>query len=461
MEVTETRAEGLSREYTVKVEAAELDRRLNSRLEEIKGQVRLKGFRPGKAPVAFLKKMYGKGVMGEIIQDVMSETSEKALADRELKPAMQPKIDLAGDAEKIVEGAADLEYTISVEVMPTFEPMDPAAVNLERPVSEVTESDVTEALERIAAQQKTYKPREEGAGAEEADSLTIDFVGRIDGDEFDGGKGEDVRVVIGSGGFIPGFEEQLIGAKAGETRTVTVTFPEDYPVEALKSKEAAFEVSVKEVAAPEEAKIDDALAEQLGLENLDKLKEMLTDRLKSDYAQLSRQHLKRALLDVLDEAHDFDLPPGMVDAEFSQIWSQVQAEFEAEKKAHAEHDHDHGEGDADHDHDHDHEEPDEAEYRKIAERRVRLGLVLAEIGQRNNVVVPQEDLSRAIAEHARQFPGSEQQVYDFYRNNPNALAQLRAPLFEDKVVDYIFELATITDKTVSREELMKDPGDDE
>ncbi|MEL7029254.1 MAG: trigger factor [Pseudomonadota bacterium] len=261
-------------------------------------------------------------------------------------------------------------------------------------------------------------------------------------------------LVIGSGQFIPGFEEQLLGAKTGDSPTVKVTFPDDYGVETLKGKDAEFSVEVKEVAAPSEAELNDELAEKLGLESLDKLKETLKERLADDYKQLSRQHLKRALLDALDEAHDFDLPPGMVEAEFQQIWSQVQAEHEAEKKAQEAGEQDEGEESEEQ------EEPDEAEFRKIAERRVRLGLVLAEIGQRNNVTVPQEDLSRAMAAQARQFPGQEQQLFEFYRNNPNAMAQLRAPIFEDKVVDYICELAEITDETVTREELMKEPDED-
>ncbi|MEM9749367.1 MAG: trigger factor [Pseudomonadota bacterium] len=453
MQVTETRAEGLSREYTVKVDLEELDRRLTAKLEELKGQVRLKGFRPGKAPVSFLKKMYGKGVMGEIIQDLMTETSEKALSERSLKPAMQPKIDLTADSERLVAGEADLEYTMSVEVMPEFEPIDPASLTLERKTTEVSDADLDEALDRLAEQQRSYEAREDGAAAEEGDALTIDFVGKIDGEPFDGGTGDDVRLVIGSGGFIPGFEEQLKGVKAGESRVVSVTFPEDYGVETLKGKDAEFDVKVGEVAAPKEAAIDDELAKKLGLEDLNALKENVKERLAADFGQLSRQHVKRALLDALDDAHDFDLPEGMVDAEFQEIWRQVQAEMKAGADAAAD-----GEGDEASDE----EEPDEDEYRQIARRRVRLGLVLAEIGQRNNVTVPQEDLSRAIAAQARQMPGQEQIVYDFYRNNPGALAQLRAPIFEDKVVDYILELATVTDKPVSKEELMKDPeGDDE
>ena len=442
MEVIEQSAEGLAREFKVKVDAAELDRRLTAKLEEMKGQVSLKGFRPGKAPVSFLKKRFGKDVMGDIVQEVLGETTEKALGERDLKPATQPKIDFANDLENIAKGGVDLEYTMSVEVLPEVTPADLSGLKLSRMTADVADETVTERLEMIAEQQTSYEARKDSEKAEDGDALTIDFVGRIDGEEFDGGKGEDSRLVLGSNTFIPGFEDQLVGAKTGDEVTVKVTFPEDYGVEHLTGKDAEFSVEVKEVAAPVKQEINDELATRVGLADLDALKKAVTESIENEYKQMSRTHVKRALLDELDKLHSFDLPPSMVEQEFTQIWSQVeQAGLDDEDK----------------------EKPEEevkAEYRKIAERRVRLGLVLAEIGTKNNVTVPQEEITRAVSEQARQFPGQEQQVFEFYQKNPEALAQIRAPLFEDRVIDFILELADVTDEKVTPEKLAEDPGDD-
>ena len=442
MQVVEQTAEGLSREFKVTVEASELDRRLTAKIEEVKDKVVLKGFRPGKAPVSFLKKRFGREMMGDIVQDLLNETSEKTLRERELKPAMAPKIDLDGDFETIAKGGVDLEYTLAVEVLPSFEPADLTGLKLERLTAEIDEADVEERLKALADQQKIYKPKSDKAKAKDGDQLTIDFIGRVDSEEFGGGQGEDVRLILGSGAFIPGFEEQLVGVRAGDEPVVKVTFPEDYPAEALRGKEAEFQVEVKEVAEPVEAEINDELAAKLGLADLEALKKALREQIEKEYREQSRLHLKRKLLDALDEKHDFEVPPGMVEAEFEQIWRQVeQAGREEEDKDKT-------------------EEELRAEYRKIAIRRVRLGLVLAEIGQRNSIDVPQEDLSRALAEQARMLPGQEQQVYKFYQENPNALAQLRAPLFEDRVVDFLLELAEIEDKKVSKEELFSEDEDE-
>ena len=443
MEVTEKSAEGLDRRFLVKVTAAELDAKLVSRLEELKGQVHLKGFRKGKAPVSFLKKMYGKGVMGEIVQEIVAETSQKAFSERDLQPATSPHPHFHSDMDEVIAGKADLEYDVQAEILPTFEPMDVSTLKLTRMVAEVPEADVEEALKRIAEQQTTYAPRDAKEKAQDDDMVTIDFVGRVDGEEFEGGKGEKVDLVLGSGSFIPGFEDQLAGVKAGDETKVEVTFPEDYGAETLAGKEAAFDVTVHEVKAPEDVAIDDELAKKVGLDNLDALKARLTERIEEDYKKLSRGHLKRALLDKLDDAHDFDLPGGMVDAEFEQIWRQVEA---------AERDED----------DKDKTEDElKAEYRKIAERRVRLGLVLAEIGKKADVQVPQEELQREMINAARAYPGQEREVLEFYQKNPAAVQQLRAPLFEEKVVDYIFERAEIDEKAVSKEKLMEDPEGEE
>ncbi|MEM8986797.1 MAG: trigger factor [Pseudomonadota bacterium] len=441
MEVIEKQNEGLSRAFTVKVSAADLDARLMTRLEEIKPQVNLKGFRPGKAPMSFLKQRFGKGVMGEIVQDLINEQNDKMLEERNLRPAQQPHVQFESDMEKVASGASDLEYEVQVEILPEFEPADVSGMALERKVADIPEEDVEAALNELAAQQRTYAARDDGAASEDGDALDIDFVGRVDGEEFDGGKGEDVRIVLGSKTFIPGFEDQLVGAKAGDSKTISVTFPEDYGADHLSGKDAEFDVTVKTVSAPEEATIDDEFAKKLGVDDLAALKETLQKRLESDYAQLSRSHIKRALLDKLDDAHDFELPKGMVDAEFDQIWKQVEASEKDEE-----------------DKDKSEDELKE-EYRKIAERRVRLGLVLAEIGRKADIDVPQEDLTRAMVEQARQYPGQEKQIFEFYQQNPNAMAQLRAPIYEEKVVDYILELADVTETKVTKEELMKDPDE--
>ena len=443
MEVTEKSAEGLDRRFLVKVSAAELDEKLVARLEEIKGQVHLKGFRKGKAPVSFLRKMYGKGVMGEIVQEIVTETSQKAFSERDLQPASQPSPEFHSDMEEVIAGKADLEYDVHAEILPTFEPMDVSGLALTRLVADVPEEDIEDALKKVAEQQTSYAARDDGAKAETGDMTVIDFVGSVDGEEFEGGKGEGVNLVLGSNSFIPGFEDQLVGAKAGDDLTVKVTFPEDYNAEQLAGKDAEFAVTVNEVQAPEEVAIDDELAKKLGLDDLAALKERLTERIETEYKQLSRGHLKRALLDKLDAAHDFELPNGMVNAEFDQIWRQVEAaERDEEDKDKT-------------------EDELKEEYRKIAERRVRLGLVLAEIGKKADVQVPQEDLQREMINMARAYPGQEREVLEFYQKNPAAVQQLRAPLFEEKVVDYIFERAEVSEEKVSKEKLMEDPEGDE
>ncbi|MHA7872418.1 MAG: trigger factor [Hyphococcus sp.] len=439
MEVTEKSAEGLDRRFTVKVPASELDEKLVARLEEIKGQVHLKGFRKGKAPVSFLKKMYGKGMMGEIVQEIVQETAQKAFTDRDLKPASAPHPHFHSDMEDVIAGKADLEYDVHAEILPDFEPMDVATLKLTRPVAEIPEEDIQEALQRIADQQTTYKPRKETQKSKKGDMLTIDYLGRIDGEAFDGGEGEKVDIVLGSDTFIPGFEKQLTGSKAGEDVEVKVTFPEDYGAKDLAGKDAVFEVNVIEVKEPETVEIDDELAKKMGVDTLDDLKARLQERLESEYKQLSRAHVKRALLDKLDDAHDFDLPQGMVDTEFDQIWRQVESAGRDEE--------DEGKS----------EDELKEEYRQIAERRVRLGLVLAEIGKRADVQVPKEDLQREMINMARAYPGKEKEILEFYQQNPAALEQVRAPLFEERVVDYILERAEVKDKKVSKEKLMEDP----
>jgi trigger factor len=445
MQITETVSQDLRRQYTVTVLASELDSRVTKRLEEMKPRVNLKGFRPGKAPVSFLKKQFGKSVMGEVVQAAVDEGSQKAINDHQLKPALTPRIEPVGDVQQVVDGKADLTFTVTVDLMPDFQAADVSQLKVERLVSEVGDAEVDDAMERLAKQTRSFTPRPEGEAAQKDDVAVIDFVGSIDGVEFEGGKGSDTNLTLGSGQFIPGFEEQLIGAKAGDARDVKVAFPADYHAADLAGKDAVFAVTVKEVKAPEESKIDDALAKKLGIEDLATLKDRVRDQIKADYAQASRMHLKRRILDALDEAHAFPLPPAMVESEFQNIWAQVEAELKKEGKTAAE------EGGS--------EEELRAEYRRIAERRVRLGLVLGKLGEQNGITVSGEEVQRAIMQRARQFPGQEQQVFDLYSKNQQAQAEIRAPLFEDKVVDFIAELAQVSDKSVDKETLFKDPDD--
>ncbi len=445
MQITETVSQDLRRQYTVTFPASELDSRVIKRLEEMKGRVNLKGFRPGKAPVSFLKKQFGKSVMGEVVQAAVNEGSEKAINDNQLKPALTPRIEPVGDVQQVVDGKADLTFTVTVDLMPDFAVTDISQLKVERLVSDVTDAEVDAALDRLAQQSRTFTPRPAEEAAQKDDTVVIDFSGSVDGVEFEGGKGNDFNLTLGSGQFIPGFEDQLIGAKAGESRDVKVTFPAEYHAPDLAGKDAVFAVSVKEAKAPDESKIDDELAKKLGIENLSALKERVRDQIKAEHAQASRLHLKRRILDALDEAHAFPLPPAMVESEFANIWAQVEAELKREGKTAAE------EGGS--------EEELRAEYRRIAERRVRLGLVLGRLGEQNGITVSGEEVQRAIMQRARQFPGQEQQVFQLYSQNQQAQAEIRAPLFEDKVVDFIAELAQITDKQVDKEALFSDPED--
>lgn len=444
MNVTETKSEGLSREFRVTVPKGELAAKLNDKIKEMAPKVNLKGFRPGKVPPAHIKKMYGKSMMGDIVNDIVNETSTKALEEKSLRPASRPSIHLDVAADAVVSGEADLDYHMHVEVMPEFEPTDVTTITLERMVAEPTEDEISENLKRIADNNKSYDAKD--GAAEKDDAVVIDFVGSIDGEKFEGGSAEGHTLVIGSGRFIPGFEEQLIGAKAGDDVKVNVTFPEDYGVDTLKGKPALFEVKVHEVKAPKDSAVDDEFAKSLGLENLDALKGAVKSQLSGDLNFATRQQVKRVLLDALDERHSFELPPLMVKAEFDQIWAQ----FEQERTAGRLSEEDKGKSD----------EELRAEYQKIAERRVRLGLVLAEIGRRADVQITNDELMNALRQEASRYPGQERQVIDFYRQNANALAQLRAPIYEEKVVDYILGKATVTDKTVTREELMKEIGDE-
>ena len=445
MQITETVSQGLHREFTVKVGASDLDAKLTGRLTEMAPKVHLKGFRPGKAPVSFLKKTYGKSLMSEIVEQAVNESSEQALKERELKPALPPKVDFVNDVEIVIDGKADLEFTMKVDLMPEFQVTDLGRLKAERLVADVADDEVDEAVQRLATSQRTYHDKGEGAKAADGDVLTIDFEGKIDGESFEGGKAEGFDLTLGSGAFIPGFEEQLTGAKAGEQRTLNITFPENYGVKNLAGRTATFDVAVKAVKAPDAVVVDDELAKKLGLESLSILRDRMRDQLRGDHARASRLHLKRRILDALDETHQFDLPPAMVETEFGGIWRQVQAELAREGKTPAD------EGKT--------EDELKEEYHRIAERRVRLGLVLAKVGEQNGITVGADELNRAIAARARQFPGHEQQVVQYYAKTPQGQAELRAPIYEDKVIDFLSELITVTDRVVDRETLFLDPDE--
>lgn len=443
MQIVEKSGEGLSRVYGVTVPATDLTEKLEARIAEITPTLNIKGFRPGKVPTAHVRRLYGKALMGEVVEQTLSESTQKVITDNNLRPAGEPDLKPEGDLNAVVDGKADLSFELSLDLMPEFDPVDAATLELKRPVYEPTDAEIDEAVAELAKQQRTFEPRTgKTVKAKDGDQVVIDFVGKLDGEAFEGGTANDAELVLGSGQFIPGFEEQLVGAKPDSDVEVKVTFPENYGAAHLAGKEAVFEVKVKEVKAPVETEVNDAFAEKLGIENLEKLRELLKANLGEQYARASRFKLKRALLDQLDSKHDFPLPPKMVEAEFASIWSQVQQDKE------------NGSLPAD-----DAEKSDEqlqTEYRKIAERRVRLGLVLAEIGRANNVQVTDQELAEAMRREAMRFGPQAQQIFDLFRQNPNAQAQLRAPIFEDKVVDLIVSKAKVEDESVSKEDLLKD-----
>ena len=445
MQVTETLSEGLKREFKVVVPAAELDAKVNEKLDEIKNRVRINGFRPGKVPVAHLKRMYGRSTMAEVIEATVRDTNNQIVSERGYKLAADPKVTLPterGAVEKVIAGESDLDYTMALEIVPTIELADFKTIKLTKLTSDVTDAEVEEGIARIAEQNKPYTPRAEGEKAAKDDRVTISYAGTIDGVPFEGGTGDDAAVLIGSNTFIPGFEDQLIGVGAGETRTLKVKFPEHYQAAALAGKDAEFVVTAKSIEAPGTVTIDDEFAKGLGLESIAKLRDAIKDRIAQEHLGMTRQKVKRGLLDELDKLHKFEPPPSLVEDEFERVWKSVLSEMENEKKTFAD--------------ENTTEDKAKAEYRAIAERRVRLGLVLAEIGEKNNIAVTEDELNRAVMERVRQFAGQEQRVYDYFRQNPQAIAALRAPIFEEKVVDFLLELAGVTEKKVSREELYKE-----
>ncbi len=442
MQIKELKKEGLSHTYAVTVSKEDLATKLDAKIKEMQPQVSLKGFRPGKVPVGHIRKMFGQSIMKDLVEEVVNETSQQAINDNKIRPAGQPKVDLRANGEDVTKGEADLEYQLTVESIPDFEPVDPAKLKFTRLKHEADDKEIDEEVAKLAEGQKSYKKKAKTAKAKKGDAVLIDFVGTVDGTPFEGGAMEGHQLVLGSGSFIPGFEDALIGVKAGDEKDVKVTFPDPYQAEDLAGKDAVFATKVIEVQGEIDAVIDDEFAQKFGVADLEALKAAVKTQYEGQLEMQTRMKLKRAILDELDKKHKFELPPNMVEAEFSNIWTQVQSEKEA--------------GQLDEDDAKKTEKQLEKDYRKIAERRVRLGLVLAEMGQKQEIQITNEEIQQAMIAEARQYPGQEQQVIEFYQKNPQALAQLRAPIYEEKVVDLIIEKAKVTDKKVDKDTLFEE-----
>ncbi|UUV04889.1 trigger factor [Ruegeria sp. YS9] len=435
MQVTETLNEGLKRGYNIVVSAAELDEKVNEKLTEAQPEIEMKGFRKGKVPMALLKKQFGQRLLGEAMQETIDGAMNKHFEDSGDRPALQPEVKMTNEDWK--EGD-DVEVAMSYEALPAIPEVDLKSVKLEKLTVKADDAAVEEALNNLAETAQDFKARRKGSKAKDGDQIVFDFVGKVDGEEFEGGSAEDYPLVLGSNSFIPGFEEQLVGVKAEEVKDVNVTFPEEYGAEHLAGKDAVFTCTIKEVKEPVAAEVNDELAKKFGAEDLEALKKQIAERLEAEYAGASRAVIKRALLDALDEMVSFDLPPSLVEAEAKQIAHQLWHEENPEVEGH----------------DHDPIEPTD-EHTKLAERRVRLGLLLAELGQKAEVEVTDAEMTQAIMNQARQYPGQERQFFEFVQQNAQMQQQLRAPIFEDKVVDYVLELAQVTDKEVSKDDLKK------
>lgn len=440
MQITETLADGLKHGFRVVVPAEDLRTEIDGKLADYGATMRLPGFRPGKAPLKILRQRFGRAVEGEILEETINRGTQQAIEERGLKPAVMPQIDMVSDLANGLPVGADLEYTVSVEALPDIELVDFASLELERLEAEPADEVVEEEIGRIAAATAELAPLEDDRGAAEGDTLTIDFEGKIDGEAFAGGAAEDYEIELGAGEFIPGFEEQLAGLRAGESRDVEVEFPEEYNAAHLAGKAAVFSVEVKEIRVRQTADPDDEMAKRIGFDDLASLRQSVVDRIKGHYGGVARMIVKRQLFDRLEEKHDFPLPESMVEREFESIWGEIEKKLE--------------EPDAEEVREGKTDDELKDEYRKVAERRIRLGLLLAEVGRQNNIEVSQEDLQRAMASQMQQFPGQEQVVLDFYRKNPSALSQFQGPILENKVVEFILELAQVTTREVSAEELV-------
>ena len=448
MQVTEAVANGLKRELQVVIPKGDLDQRFSARVDSLKDTMQIKGFRKGKVPATHIKKVYGRSIMAEVLQETLNETSQKAITDRNERPAFQPKIDISEDKdeiEKLFSGQSDLAFKMSFEVLPQIGLTDFSALKLEKDVVDVSDEDIEKGVKELAERGTKFEAEADRAAAD-GDQVTIDFVGRLNGEAFEGGTGTDMPIVLGRGGFIPGFEDGLKGAKAGEQRKVEATFPETYPEKKLAGQKVEFDALVKAVAKPVVPAIDDEFAKTLGLDDLARLKDIIKAQISGQYEQVSRNKLKRELLDQLDKSHAFDLPETLVTNEFDGIWKQITDGLEKSGKTFE------SEGKT--------EASAREEYRKIAERRVRLGLVIGEVGDKNKIQVTQDELRRSLMEQVRRFPGQEQMIYDFYDKNPGALTELRAPIFEDKVVDHILAMAKPTERKVSKDDLLKSAAEE-
>jgi trigger factor len=448
MQVTETLSAGLKREYKVVVNQAELDQELNAKLADMSKRANIRGFRPGKVPVNHLKRIYGKSAMAEVVQNTIDAKSKALLEEKKLKPAYQPEVKLPEDQAEVaavIDGKGDLAFSVSLEIIPDFEVKDHSGLELIRHVVEVTEDQVEETLKRIAGQSKSFSDKDGPAAI--GDRVTINFVGTIEGTAFEGGTAEDVSLELGSGQFIPGFEEQLVGAKAGDELTVKVTFPADYGVVELAGKPAEFATKLTKVEGAQEAPADDEMAKKMGFEDLSKLKDTIRERMGTEFAQMTAMKLKRDVLDALDKDYTFELPERLVEAEFKGIWNALTGEMNRSGKSFAD--------------ENTTEEDARKEYRAIAERRVRLGLVLGTMGEKAGVNVTEQELQNALMNRMRQFPGQEKMVIDYYRKNPGAMLELRGPIFEQKVVDTIVAKAKVSEKTVTKDELQAMVQDEE
>ena len=435
MQVTETQNDGLKRGYAMTLTAAELDAKVNEKLEEARPDIEMKGFRKGKVPMALLKKQFGQRLMGEAMQESIDGMMSRHFEESGDRPAMQPKVEMKNEDWKPGD---DVEVEMSYEALPEIPEVDLSDIKLDRLVVEPSDDAVDEALKNLAEQTPSFESRKKGTKSKDGDQVVIDFVGKVDGEAFDGGSAEDFPLTLGSGSFIPGFEEQLVGLKAGDEKAVEVSFPEDYQAAHLAGKAAVFDVTVKDVKKSVPAEVNDDLAKKYGSEDLDAMKTQIRERLQAEYQGASRAVMKRQLLDALDKKVAFDLPPSLVEAEASQIAHSL---WHDENPDH--HGHDHGEIEA------------TDEHKKLAERRVRLGLLLAEIGNKSKVEVTDAEFTQAVMTQARQYGNQARQFFEFVQQNPQMQQQIRAPLFEDKVVDHVFEQAKVKDKTVSKEDLEK------
>ncbi len=437
MQVTETLSEGLRRGFTIVVPAADIEGKRSERLAQIGRDIRLPGFRPGKVPANLVRKRYGGAVLAEVLEESVNDATKQVLSDRGLRSATQPKVEVTS-----VDEAKDLEFNVEVELLPEITPPDMADIVLTRLKAEPSAETIDKALGEIARRARKVEPIEEDRAAAHGDIVAIDFTGKLDGVAFQGGTGNDIDVEIGAAGFIPGFAEQLDGIRAGESRTIEVTFPADYGAAEVAGKPATFEVTAKALKQAILPPIDDEFGKSLGFDGLDDVRALLSRQVQREYDQLSRLRIKRQLLDALAARADFAVPQTMVDAEFAQIWQRIEAD-RTQGSADAE---DAGKDD----------ETLKAEYRGIAERRVRLGLLLAEIGRSNAITVTNDELARAMRAEAGRYQGQEQQVLDFFRKNPEAVEGLRGPIFEEKVVDFVLELAQVTEQVVSPEDLARE-----